>query len=79
MDYLKRGDDAPATATGGKSAPNPVFEQLKLRMIETDAQVGSLQRQIDDATHERDRLDGIAHGAPNLEARYINLNRDYDE
>ena len=78
VDSLRSGDNTPELATGGKSAPNPVYEQLKLRMIETDALIGSLQRQIDDATHERDRLDGIAHGAPNLEARYINLNRDYD-
>ena len=63
---------------GGKMAPNPIFEQLKLRLVETDALIDSLQRQIDDATHERDRLDSIAHGAPNLEARYLNLNRDYD-
>ena len=78
VESLRSGEGAPAAVAGGKSAPNPVYEQLKLRLIETDALIGSLQRQIDDATHERDRLDGVAHGAPNLEARYINLNRDYD-
>ena len=78
VDALRKNDVTPATSTVGKSAPNPVYEQLKLRLVETDALVESLQRQIDDATHERDRLNGIAHGAPNLEARYVNLNRDYD-
>ncbi len=78
VEGLRRSDAAPAAASGGKSAPNPVYEQLKLRVVETDALVESLQRQIDDAAHERDRLDTIQHGAPNLEARYLNLNRDYD-
>ncbi len=78
VDKLRSTEGGPATSSGGRSAPNPVYEDLKLRVVETDALIGSLQRQIDDATHERDRLDGIAHGAPNLEARYLNLNRDYD-
>ena len=63
---------------GGKSAPNPVYEQLKLRLIETDGLIDSLTRQIEDAQSERDRLLAIARGEPNLEARYLNLNRDYD-
>ena len=67
-----------APAAGGRSAPNPVFEQLKLRAVETDATIASLRRQVLDGEAERDRLDGIARGAPGLEAQYVNLNRDYD-
>jgi polysaccharide chain length determinant protein (PEP-CTERM system associated) len=78
VDKLRAAPVPTAAAPGSRSSPNPVYEQLKLRLVETDALVESLQRQIDDATHERDRLDTIAHGAPNLEARYLNLNRDYD-
>ncbi len=77
VEELRRNDHAPA-ASGGRSAPNPVYEQLKLRLVETDALIDSLQRQIQDATQERNRLEGIAHAAPNLEARYVNLNRDYE-
>lgn len=78
VEQLRHGDPASAKGGGGRSAPNPVYQELKLRLVETVASIDSLQRQIDDATHERDRLSGIAHGAPNLEARYLNLNRDYD-
>ena len=78
VDDLRRTEHAPAASGGGRSAPNPVYEQLKLRLVDTDALIGSLQRQIEDATHQRDRLEEIAHAAPNLEARYINLNRDYE-
>jgi polysaccharide chain length determinant protein (PEP-CTERM system associated) len=73
------GDSSGDTGVGGgKAVPNPVFEQLKLRLVETDATINSLMRQIEDAERERDRLSAIAHGEPNLEARYLNLNRDYD-
>ncbi len=74
----KSGGSSASPVVGARSAPNPLFEQLKLRVVETDAQINSLQRQVDDAVHERDRLDSIARGAPGLEAQYINLNRDYD-
>ncbi len=61
-----------------RSVPNPVFEQLKVRNIENDAVIASLQRQIQDATRERDRLEEIARGAPQLQADFANVNRDYE-
>jgi polysaccharide chain length determinant protein (PEP-CTERM system associated) len=78
VETLRRSSGASEESSGGKSVPNPVFEQFKLRLVETDALVDSLTRQIEDAERERDRLSAIAHGEPNLEARYLNLNRDYD-
>jgi polysaccharide chain length determinant protein (PEP-CTERM system associated) len=81
VDVLRRSagsSDSAGAEAGGRAAPNPLFEQLKLRVVETDAQINSLQRQVDDAVHERDRLESIARGAPGLEAQYLNLNRDYD-
>jgi len=61
-----------------RSVPNPVFEQLKVRNIENDAVISSLQRQIQDATRERDRLEDIARSAPQLQADFANVNRDYE-
>ena len=74
------GDSASAPRTGARnrSVPNPVFEQLKVRNIENDAVIASLQRQIQDATRERDRLEEIARGAPQLQADFANVNRDYE-
>ncbi len=65
-------------APRNRSVPNPVFEQLKVRNIENDAVIASLQRQTQDATRERDRLEDIARGAPQLQADYANVNRDYE-
>jgi polysaccharide chain length determinant protein (PEP-CTERM system associated) len=81
VENLRHGGGGSSPAVGGaasRSAPNPLFEQLKLRVVDTDAQINSLMRQVDDAIHERDRLESIARGAPGLEAQYLNLNRDYD-
>jgi uncharacterized protein involved in exopolysaccharide biosynthesis len=69
---------AATAADNSRSVPNPIYEQLKVRMFETESLLSSLQRQIADATHERDRLEEMARSAPGIQAEYINLNRDYD-
>ena len=70
---------APApTPARSRTASNPVYEQLKVRLVENDAVVASLQRQIADALKERDRLQDIARGAPGLQAEFLNMNRDYE-
>ena len=66
------------TPARSRTASNPVFEQLRVRVVENDAIVASLQRQIADALKERDRLQDIARGAPGLQAEFMNMNRDYD-
>ena len=58
--------------------PNPVYEQLRMQLFDLDLTVASLQRQVADATRERDRLEEIARGVPGLQAQFANLNRDYD-
>ena len=77
---IASGDPAasPRTAARRVSASNPIFENLKIKMVDNDSLVASLQRQIAEGTIERDRLQDIARGAPGLQADYLNLNRDYD-
>jgi polysaccharide chain length determinant protein (PEP-CTERM system associated) len=73
------GDSTPAaTGSRSRSQPNPVYEQLKVRLVEAESALSSLQRQLADATRERNRLEEIARGAPGLQAEFMNLNRDYD-
>ena len=74
----KAGSEPATPAAKTHEVPNPVYVQLKVRMFETQSTLASLQRQLADATRERDRMDEIARGAPGLQAEYINLNRDYD-
>ena len=74
------GGPRPTAAQPARSrtASNPVFEQLRIRVVENDSVIASLQRQIADAQKERDRLQDIAKGAPGLQAEFVNLNRDYE-
>lgn len=57
--------------------PNPVYETLKVGLI--DAQVGifSLKRRIATAIEERRKLEAIARSQPGLLAQYANLDRNY--
>lgn len=72
------GDTAARGSAGASPAvPNPVYEQLKVRLVDTDASISSLQRQLADATKERERLEAIAKSAPGLQAEALNLDRDY--
>ncbi len=66
------------TGPSSRSVPNPVYEQLKVRLVEGDALIASLNRQLNEATKEHNRYSDIARGAPGLQAEYININRDYD-
>jgi uncharacterized protein involved in exopolysaccharide biosynthesis len=60
-----------------RSVPNAVYDQLKVKLIEADAAVTSLQRQRDDAVRYRERLEKIQQEQPGLIAEYQNMDRDY--
>lgn len=61
-----------------RSAPNPIYEQLKVRVIENESVIASFQRQLQDGIKDRDRLEEIARSAPQLQADFANVNRDYE-
>lgn len=66
-----------APETIKRSAPNPIYDQLKVKLIEADTQLLSLQRQRDQAVRYRDRLEKIQREQPGLIAEYQNMDRDY--
>ena len=78
------GSGADPVPGGGRTGPrsrtasNPVYEALKTRIVDNESVIASLTRQVNDATKERDRLEAIARSAPQLQAEYANVNRDYD-
>jgi polysaccharide chain length determinant protein (PEP-CTERM system associated) len=73
------GDATPGDGTSGpkRTVPNPVYDQLKVKLIELDTQIISLQRQRDEAVRYRDRLEKIQREQPGLIAEYQNMDRDY--
>lgn len=74
--------DAPSggarTPPRSRTASNPVYEQLKVKLVDNESAIASFQRQLDDETKERDRLLAIVRNAPSVQADLTNLNRDYD-
>lgn len=77
---LKGGTTGSGTATAEhtRSVVNPVYEQLKLRLIDANAAVESLERQVRETTASRERLEKIIHAEPGLMAEAANIDRDYN-
>ena len=72
------GGQGGATDGGAKrSAPNPVFDQLKVKLIEADTEVSTLQRQKDVSMQYLDRLEKVQREQPGLIAEFENMDRDY--
>ncbi len=76
---LRSASAGGATGAGlQQSVPNPVYDQLKLQLIDATTSALSLQRQLKAATAERDRLAALARSQPGLQAAFINLDRNYE-
>jgi polysaccharide chain length determinant protein (PEP-CTERM system associated) len=73
-----RADPSGGTTTPKRSVPNPVYDQLKIKLIEADSQVASLTRQHDEALQAQNRLEKISREQPGLSAEYQNMDRDYN-
>ena len=76
LESLRRGD-ASAVASSG-AGNNPVYQTMQLELNKVDVEIAALRREL--AQHQstvaelRQRLDS----APQVEAEFQQLNRDYD-
>src|SRR5579871_2016424 len=74
------GGNGRAAATpdpGQRSAPNPIYEHLKVALVDADTVVSSLQRQKAAAQELLERLEKVQREQPGLLAEYQNMDRDY--
>lgn len=75
---------ARGAAGGGGAAPQAtaaslaMHESLKIRVLEFDAQIASLERQVRDEEAELTRLEAGARTAIQLQTELLNLDRDYE-
>ena len=72
------GSDSVADGYHARPIPNPIYQEFRMQLVQTESDIASLQRQLADARSDHDRLENIARGVPELEAQYTNMNRDYD-
>jgi polysaccharide chain length determinant protein (PEP-CTERM system associated) len=76
LESLRRGDAAAVAASGAGN--NPVYQSMQLELNKVDVEIAALRQQL--AQHQstvadlRQRL----NSAPQVEAEYQQLNRDYD-
>jgi polysaccharide chain length determinant protein (PEP-CTERM system associated) len=73
---LKSGD-ASAVASSGASA-NPVYQSIQLALNKADVDVADLRTQLSEHEDKVRQLRQLLHTAPQVEAEYAQLNRDYD-
>jgi polysaccharide chain length determinant protein (PEP-CTERM system associated) len=71
-------DDRADGATHKSTVSNPLYEQVKMRLVDADSTVASVQRQLDYAISEQKRLQEAVKAAPGIELQAQNLDRDYD-
>ncbi|MEQ1888445.1 MAG: XrtA system polysaccharide chain length determinant [Alphaproteobacteria bacterium] len=73
---VQRDKEGP-TGGGAASASNPLFENIKIMLIEAETNVASLHRRVTEAERmvEKDRQSAAT--APRIEAELSDLDRDY--
>jgi polysaccharide chain length determinant protein (PEP-CTERM system associated) len=71
------GTAAGVPGAGERSVPNPVYEQLKVKLVDAETSLASLQRQRAAAAELTDRLEKVQREQPGLLAEYQNMDRDY--
>ncbi len=74
--------EARARVTDGKgravAATNPVFQRIRFAMAEAEANVASLRVRLGSQQARLDQVRALAGRAPQAEAEFSQLNRDYD-
>jgi protein tyrosine kinase modulator len=64
-------------AGAGGDSTDPVYQQLKLALADSDAQIAGLRARVADYENRYAQLRAKAESIPKMEAEYARLNRDY--
>jgi len=77
-------EGAKAPAGAGKSGgatkgevTNSVYEQIKVRLVDAEAAVAAVQRRLDEAQSDQERIEKVAASAPGVMVQAQDLDRDY--
>jgi len=76
IESLKRGDPNAVAASGASS--NPVYQGTALALSQADVEIASLRAELDQHQNKAAELHRMLNVAPQVEAEYAQLNRDYD-
>ncbi len=70
--------EAGAGLQGQQGTPVNTIEQVRLRIVDLDGQIASLERQIEETRTRVERLEGLLRTVPQVQNEFANINRDYD-
>lgn len=73
---LKRGDPGAAAMSGASS--NPVYQNILMQLNQVDVQIAELSVELNDHRRNEADLRKLVDTAPEVEAEYARLTRDYD-
>jgi polysaccharide chain length determinant protein (PEP-CTERM system associated) len=77
-DAARKAAAANPEAAHRASIANPVYQELRLRLADAEAAVASAQARLADAESRLADAQATAQTIPQVEAEYVQLNRDYD-
>jgi len=80
-----QAEAAKSSAPAGKSGAaqtrgeitNPVYEQVKVKLVDAEAAVAAVQRRLDEARADQERIEKIAQSAPDVLVQAQDMDRDY--
>jgi polysaccharide chain length determinant protein (PEP-CTERM system associated) len=79
-----QAEGARGSSGAGKSAAptkseiaNTVYEQIKIRLVDAEAAVAAVQRRLDDARADLERIEKVAKSAPGVLVQAQDMDRDY--
>lgn len=76
IESLRRGDAA--TAASSRASTNPVYQSIQLALNQADIDIGDLSTELSQHETKAAQLRRMLDTAPQVEAEYAQLNRDYD-
>jgi polysaccharide chain length determinant protein (PEP-CTERM system associated) len=76
IDSLRQGDAA--TAAASRASSNPVYQSVQLALNQVDVDIADLSTELSQHEAKVAELRRMLDTAPQVEAEYAQLNRDYD-
>jgi polysaccharide chain length determinant protein (PEP-CTERM system associated) len=76
LESLRRGDAGAVAASGAGN--NPVYQNIQLELNKQDVEIAALRRELTQHQDTVAELRQRANSAPQVEAEFQQLNRDYD-
>ena len=77
IEKLKDQLEKEGPASPGTGVSNPLYENVKIKVVEAETEIASLRRSVDEAVKADEENRALMDKAPRIEAELTDLDRDY--